>query len=80
MPITKRQIERLVGLVLTGFIAINFPLLSLFSRAVLWLGIPLLYLYLFVFWALFIGLAAVVMEKRGPSGPVPQGPEQEDTG
>jgi hypothetical protein len=80
MPVTKRQIERLTGLVLAGFIAVNYPLLSLFSRAALWLGIPLLYLYLFVFWALFIGLAAVIMEKRGSPGPAPHRPEQKDTG
>jgi len=75
MPVTKRQVERLTGLVLIGVIAINFPVLSLFSKAMLWMGIPLLYLFLFVFWALFIGLAALVMEKRGTSGSPPQMPE-----
>ena len=67
MSVTKRKSERLTGLLLIGLIAINYPLLALFSKTVLWFGIPALYLYLFVFWAVFIGLAAAVMEKRGPS-------------
>jgi hypothetical protein len=80
MSVTKRQGERLTGLLLIGLIAINYPLLALFSKSVLWFGIPALYLYLFVFWALFIGLAATVMEKRESSGPDEQQPEKGDTG
>ena len=80
MSVTKRQAERLIGLLLIGLIAINYPLLSLFNKTVLWFGIPALYLYLFLFWALFIGLAAVVMEKRESSRPDVKRPEQEDTG
>lgn len=67
MSVTKRQSERLAGLLLIGLIAINYPLLALFSKTVLWFGIPALYLYLFVFWAVFIGLAAAVIEKREQS-------------
>jgi hypothetical protein len=79
MSITKRQGERLIGLLLIGLIAINYPLLTLFSKSVLWFGIPALYLYLFVFWALFIGLAAAVMEKSESSGSDAQRPEAGDT-
>jgi hypothetical protein len=50
---------------LIGCLALNFPLLSLFDRTVLWLGIPALYLYLFSLWGFFIGLTALVMERRG---------------
>ena len=67
MSVTKRLNERLTGLLLIGLIVINYPLLALFSKTVLWFGIPALYLYLFAFWAVFIGLAAAVMEKREPS-------------
>jgi hypothetical protein len=80
MSVTKRQGERLIGLLLIGLIAINYPLLALFNKTVLWFGIPALYLYLFVFWALFIGLAAAVMEKRDSSGSGAQQPDREDTG
>jgi hypothetical protein len=79
MSVTKRQGERLIGLLLIGLMAINYPLLALFSKSVLWLGIPALYLYLFVFWALFIGLAAAVMEKHESSGSDVQQPEKGDT-
>jgi hypothetical protein len=58
-----------MGLLLIGFIAINYPMLALFSKTVLWFGIPALYLYLFAFWILFIILSAAVMEKREPSEP-----------
>ena len=67
MSVTKRQGERLIGLLLIGLIAINYPILALFCKSVLWFGIPALYLYLFVFWALFIGLVAAVMEKERSS-------------
>jgi hypothetical protein len=80
MSVTKRQGERLTGLLLIGLIAINYPLLALFSKYVLWFGIPALYLYLFVFWALFIGLAAAVIEKRASSGSDVQEPEKGNTG
>ncbi len=69
MSVSKRQGERLIGLLLVGLIVINYPILALFNKTVLWFGIPALYLYLFVFWALFIGIAAAVMEKPGPSRP-----------
>jgi hypothetical protein len=64
--IIKDHNERLVALLVAGCIALNYPFLSLFNKTGLWFGIPVLYLYLFLFWALFIGLAASVMEKREP--------------
>jgi hypothetical protein len=79
MSVTKRQGERLIGLLLIGLIAINYPILALFCKSVLWFGIPALYLYLFVFWALFIGLAAAVMEKERSSRPDLRQPEGGDT-
>jgi hypothetical protein len=64
MSVTKRQVERLIGLVLIGCLALNYPVLAIFSKTVLWFGIPALYFYLFLFWTLFIGLTAAVIEKR----------------
>jgi len=69
MPVSKKQGERLAGMLLIGLLMLNYPLLSIFSRPLLWFGIPALYVYLFVFWALFIGLAALVLEKRESSDP-----------
>lgn len=55
--------QRLVAIVLLGFVLFNYPVLSLFSKPGALLGIPLLYLYLFSVWALLIGLTAWVIER-----------------
>lgn len=60
-----RRRERLVVLALAGVLALNYPLLQLFNDAGLILGIPSLYLYLFLVWAALIGLGAWVLEGRG---------------
>jgi len=62
-----RRRERLVVLALAGVLALNYPLLQLFNDAGLILGIPTLYLYLFLVWGTLIGLAAWVLEGRGPA-------------
>ncbi len=56
--------QRLAALFLLGFLLLNYPLLALFAGASQVLGIPVLYAYVFVVWALLIGLMALVVEKR----------------
>jgi len=56
--------QRLAALFLLGFLLLNYPLLTLFAGTSQILGIPLLYAYVFVVWALLIGLMALVVEKR----------------
>jgi hypothetical protein len=56
--------QRLVALFLLGCLLLNYPLLNLFARDIHILGIPALYAYVFVVWALLIGLMALVVEKR----------------
>ena len=56
--------QRLVALFLLGCLLLNYPLLDLFARDNHILGIPALYAYVFVVWALLIGLMALVVEKR----------------
>lgn len=63
MPEVKRRNERLVVMLVIGIIALNFPLLSLFSRVQFFLGIPVLYLYIYFFWVLFICCLYLVLEK-----------------
>ena len=60
----RRKIQRLLVLFVFGILALNYPLLALFSKTVLWFGIPLLYLYLFVFWVVFIIFIAFVAERK----------------
>ena len=51
--------HRFVALFLLGFFLFNYPFLAVFNHARLVLGIPLLYLYLFLAWAALIALAAL---------------------
>lgn len=56
--------QRLVALFLLGFLLLNYPLLDLFSSPDRIFGIPVLYAYVFLVWALIIGLMALVVETR----------------
>ena len=60
----RRKIQRLLVLFAFGVFVLNYPLLALFNKTVLWFGIPLLYLYLFVFWIIFILCIAIVTERK----------------
>lgn len=64
MSPVRRKIQRLLVLFSFGCIALNYPLLTLFSKTLLWFGIPVLYLYLFVLWAFFIIFIAIVTERK----------------
>jgi hypothetical protein len=64
MSPVRRKIQRLLVLFALGCLAVNYPLLALFSKRYLWFGIPVLYLYLFVFWLIFIVFIAVVTEMK----------------
>lgn len=48
-----------------GWLLFNFPLLALFGGDAEWLGLPALWIYLFVAWALLIALMAGVAEQVG---------------
>ena len=54
--------QRLAALFLLGCLLFNYPLLQLFSRDDVILGIPLLYCYVFGAWGVLIGLMALVVE------------------
>lgn len=60
----RRKIQRLLVLFAFGCLALNYPLLALFSKRFLWYGIPILYFYLFVFWILFILCIAIITESK----------------
>lgn len=55
--------QRLIGLFLLGCLLFNFPLLALFNIRATVLGVPLLYAYLFVAWAMMIALVAAIVER-----------------
>ena len=55
--------ERLVALFILGVLLFSPPFLLIFDNATTVVGIPVLYLYLFVAWAVLIGLLALAIEK-----------------
>ncbi len=59
----SRRGQRLIGLACLGGLLLNYPRLSSFHRAGSIGGIPPLFAYLFIVWALLIALLAVVVER-----------------
>lgn len=59
----NRRGQRLIALACLGALLLNYPLLSLANSPRTIGGVPLLYAYLFVVWALLIGLLAAVAER-----------------
>ena len=55
--------QRLVALFLLGGLLFNYPLLAVFNVAGEAFGIPALYVYIFLAWALMINLLAIVVER-----------------
>jgi uncharacterized membrane protein (DUF485 family) len=56
---------RLVCLFMLGCLLFNYPLLALFNVQATFLGVPILYAYIFFAWALLIAFVAAVMERGG---------------
>lgn len=50
-----------------GALLFNYPILALFNKEGFVFGIPLLYAYIFVAWALLVAAMALVVERgNGP--------------
>ena len=61
----ESKTQRLVALCMLGALLFNYPFLALFNRPELFLGIPLVYAYIFAAWALLIALMGLVVERNG---------------
>jgi hypothetical protein len=61
-PETRAQ--RMIALCMLGCVLFNFPVLALFNVSESLLGVPVLYAYIFIAWALLIALMAWVAEKQ----------------
>ncbi|MDH3472963.1 MAG: hypothetical protein OEM59_04655 [Rhodospirillales bacterium] len=62
--------ERAIGLFLVAFLALNPPILSIFSTEGFFFGVPLLYFYLFGVWGgiiLLIGVHSLAAKARHQS-------------
>ena len=56
--------QRLIALFIFGCLLFNYPVLSLFNVPAEAFGVPVLYAYIFIAWALLVGLMALVVEAR----------------
>jgi hypothetical protein len=56
--------QRLIALCMLGCVLFNFPILALFNVPGNLFGVPVLYAYIFLAWALLIALMAWVVERR----------------
>ncbi len=61
MTTGAKRTKRVTGLFLLGYLLFNYPLITLFNIPRMFLGIPLLYGYLFGVWFLLIVLTALVV-------------------
>lgn len=55
--------HRLAAVFVLGALLFNYPLLALFNHPALIGGVPILYVYAFVAWALLVGLLVLVIER-----------------
>jgi hypothetical protein len=61
---SERKGQRMAALCMLGCVLFNFPVLALFNVSGTLFGVPLLYAYIFLAWALLIALMAWVVERR----------------
>lgn len=59
----KRRETRWVIFII-GIVLINFPLISVFNKSDLILGVPLTYLYLFLIWTMMIVFTYIMTLKQ----------------
>jgi hypothetical protein len=61
--------KRLVGLFLLGCVLFNYPILYLFNLEFFFLGLPLIYIYMFVVWSLLIFAIMFITKIRSAPPP-----------
>ena len=76
MAAESQRRENIIILFISGLLALNYPLLSIFDWPVSVVGIPLPYFYLFLVWVAIIISMAIILEK---SGAEPRTDEQSDS-
>ena len=55
--------QRFVAVCMLGMVLFNFPILALFNVPGTLLGVPVLYAYIFLAWAVLIALMALVANR-----------------
>jgi len=59
----KRHQQKLIFTSLVLFIGFNMPIVLLFDKAIHLLGMPLMLLFLFLFWGLGILISYIILNK-----------------
>ncbi len=54
--------QRLAALCMLGVLLFNFPVLALFNVPGAFFGVPVVYAYIFIAWALLIAMMALLAE------------------
>jgi hypothetical protein len=57
--------QRLIAVCMLGMLLFNYPLLALFNVPATVFGVPVLYAFIFIAWAVLIVLMAFVAESGG---------------
>jgi hypothetical protein len=60
----SRTGQRLVAIAAVGFVALTYPVMSVANTNGRIVGIPTLYVYIFLVWAALIGVSALIIERR----------------
>jgi hypothetical protein len=58
----ERRGQRFVAVCMLGTVLFNYPILAVFNVAGTFFGVPVLYAYIFIAWALLIALMAMIAE------------------
>jgi hypothetical protein len=61
----ERKGQRFVALCMFGMLLFNYPVLALFNVSGVLFGVPVLYAYIFIAWAVLITLMASIAESGG---------------
>ncbi len=56
--------KRATGFLIAAFLFFNYPLISIVNQPKLFLGIPVLYLYLFILWIAVIVISSLIINKN----------------
>lgn len=59
----KRHEQKFIILSIVLFLAMNFPLLLLFDSSDSWVGIPIIYMYIFTIWFFSIIISFFLIKK-----------------
>jgi hypothetical protein len=62
MSDSQHKGQRFVALCMLGILLFNYPILALFNLSGAFFGVPVLYAYIFIAWAMLIALMAFVAE------------------